>query len=495
MENQPAQENLSISRNAKIGLFHLGSGMADVLATGVWNRIMISDLGYSATPISLLLALRYFLTPLGLWSGRISDRRTVAGYRRLFWVWLGRAMMTIGVFGLGLATAELARGDDSGLMWVITVLALLLYSIGNAISGSTFLALVYDRAPEHQRGRAVGLVWAFLLTGFAFAGFFFGVLLPSTPEGTQAANTPSFTPETLQILFFVAALVLGALWFFPLLGEEKRVNSRQNFEVADEPKSSFRADMKLVWNNRTTRLFFWFLALSFIFVFAQDAILEPFGGDVFGIDAKHTTRFAAYWGSMAIISTLLFLWLPRRYKTLSISLKRIKFLIPSVIRRHLSEDYKWSVPLTNNSMAYMGVATIAVSYGLFAFAGLTEMRPLVTPVLILMGLGLGIWNVGTLGMMMQLSPTGRAGTFLGFWTTVEIISRGVGTSSGGIIRDVTLSLTSTLSLSYVAVFAISVVGLLAALWVLNRVNIGEFYAEYEKAKTADIASVFVGAMD
>ena len=51
---------LSPARNLKYGLFHLGSGMADVLTTGLWNRVMISDLGYSATPIGLLLACATF---------------------------------------------------------------------------------------------------------------------------------------------------------------------------------------------------------------------------------------------------------------------------------------------------------------------------------------------------------------------------------------------------------------------------------------------------
>ncbi|MBL8146850.1 MAG: hypothetical protein JNL34_10740, partial [Anaerolineae bacterium] len=46
-----SEPNLTIARNLKISLFHLGSGMADVMATGVWNRVMISDLGFSATPI------------------------------------------------------------------------------------------------------------------------------------------------------------------------------------------------------------------------------------------------------------------------------------------------------------------------------------------------------------------------------------------------------------------------------------------------------------
>src|SRR5690606_5695343 len=105
------QQGLSTARNLKIGLFHLGSGMADVITTGIWNRIMITDLGFSATPIGLLVALRYFLAPLGVWAGRMSDQRAVGGYRRLFWIWLGRAMMALSIATLGMATAVIARGD------------------------------------------------------------------------------------------------------------------------------------------------------------------------------------------------------------------------------------------------------------------------------------------------------------------------------------------------------------------------------------------------
>jgi BCD family chlorophyll transporter-like MFS transporter len=165
-------KNLTIARNLKIGLFHLGSGMADVLATGVWNRIMITDLGFSATPIGLLVSLRYFLAPLGVWAGRMSDRHSVGGYRRLFWIWLGRAMMVLSILMLGVATATLAaEGEPSAANWIAITLALLLFSLGNAFSGSTFLALIYDRAPEHQRGRAVGLVWTFCCSVSPSAAF------------------------------------------------------------------------------------------------------------------------------------------------------------------------------------------------------------------------------------------------------------------------------------------------------------------------------------
>src|SRR5215207_4802953 len=104
--------NLSPARNVKIGFFHFGSGLADIIATGIWNRVMISDLGFAAAPIGLLVALRYFLAPLGVWAGRMSDRHAVGGYRRLSWVWLGRAMMVLSLIALGLTTAGLARGTQ-----------------------------------------------------------------------------------------------------------------------------------------------------------------------------------------------------------------------------------------------------------------------------------------------------------------------------------------------------------------------------------------------
>ncbi|HLV37645.1 MAG TPA: MFS transporter, partial [Spirillospora sp.] len=307
-------KNLTVARNLKIGLFHLGSGMADVLATGVWNRIMISDLGFSATPVGLLVSLRYFLAPLGIWAGRMSDRHAVGGYRRLFWVWLGRAMMVLSLFGLGLVTTTLARGAEATpAMWAAISASLLLFSLGNALSGSTFLALIYDRAPEHQRGRAVGLVWTFLLLGYTVAGILFAIMLPSDGD---AANGLNFAPETLLNLFIITALLMGGLWFFSLLGEERRSSGAVEGMTEQEVRTSIRADLGRVWQNRHTRFFLFYLALSMIFAFAQDTILEPFAGDVFAMDAQHTTRFAAYWGSMSIIGSLLFLWLSRRVKWL-----------------------------------------------------------------------------------------------------------------------------------------------------------------------------------
>lgn len=461
--NDSPEQNLSVGRNLKIGLFHLGSGMADVISTGVWNRVMISDLGFNATPIGLLVSLRYFLAPLGVWAGRMSDRHQIGGYRRLFWVWLGRAMMAVSIALLGLMTAHIARGGDATpAVWLGITAALLLFSLGNAFSGSTFLALIYDRAAPGQRGRAVGIVWTFLLLGFTVGGVLFGLLLPSDGEG----GTPGldFSPETLQNLFLIGALVMGSLWFFSVLGEERRASRPQN--AAEAPPSSLKDDLKLAWNNSQTRFFFWYLALSMIFAFSQDLILEPFAGDVFGMEARVTTRFAAYWGSMAILGTLVFLWLSRRYKR-----------------------------LTNTVMSYIGVGVLVVTFVLFAISSLAGVRGLVTPGLILLGIGLGVWNVGTLGLMMEMSPFGRAGTFLGFWTLVVTLARGIGVSGGGIARDVALAVLGTdHAPAYGMVFLLGAAGLGAALWALSHVNAGAFQTEAGESESG-AEQVFVGALD
>ncbi len=459
MSEQKAE--LSSARINKIGLFHLGSGMADVLATGVWNRIMISDLGYSATVVGFLAALRYFLAPLGIWAGRISDSRVVGGYRRLFWIGTGRGLMVMSTFALGLATAQLARtpGQSTTMLWGVIIVAMVLFSIGNAFSGGTFLALIYDRTPNHQRGRVVGIVWTWLLVGFTVGGIFFGLLLPEHKEG---ATGLSFSPDALQNLFILAGLMFAALWGMAMWGEERRTVSGalQNAQ-ASEPLS-LRADLRLVWQNRTMRTFLIFLSFSMFFAFSQDAVLEPFAGDVFKMAAAQTNRFAGYWGSMSILGTLLFLWLSRRYPR-----------------------------LTSTLMSQIGVTLLIVSFVIFGVSSLGQIRPLVTPGLIVLGAGLGVWNVGALGLMMTLSPSGRAGTFLGFWTMVVTLTRGGGVASGGVVRDVLLALSGQFSVAYGAVFIVGAVGLGVSLWALNQMNVKAFESE----TVIESRTILVAAMD
>ncbi len=468
--SEPKSSDLSFPRNLKIGIFHLGSGMADVLATGVWNRIMVADLGYSATLVGLLTGLRYFLAPFGVWAGRYSDTHEIGGYRRLFWIWLGRAMMVFSTLSLGFATAELLRAAQSAVplppspaLWLVIALSFLLFSLGVALSGSTFLALVHDRAAPAQRGRAVGLVWTLLLLGFTFGGVFFSIMLPHDEDAGEIA----FSAESLQNLFLITALLLSAIWFFSLLGEEKRYGksireqSRKQSQKHRSESAGLLRDLSLVWRSRPTRLFLVYLILSMMFAFLQDTVLEPFAAQVFGMEAHITNRFSAYWGGMAILGSFGFLFLSRRYPK-----------------------------LTNGFMSLCGLWLLMATYLLFAASSLGDIRALVTPGLILLGLGLGVWNIGTLGLMMDLSPDGRAGTFLGFWTLTVTFARGFGVAGGGILRDLALQLSGQHSVAYGAVFVMGCVGMGCALLALRRAKLRDFALRQPAAEL-----MFVGALD
>jgi BCD family chlorophyll transporter-like MFS transporter len=111
---------------------------------------------------------------------------------------------------------------------------------------------------------------------------------------------------------------------------------------------------------------------------------------------------------------------------------------------------------------------------LFFVCAVAQIRPLVTIGLIVMGVGLGIWTVGTLGMMMDMTRAWGAGIYLALWTVSETLARGVGVGIGGVIRDVTLSIANSLSVAYGTVFLLEAIGFAITLVILSRVNVVAF---------------------
>jgi BCD family chlorophyll transporter-like MFS transporter len=451
---ESAWNNLPLARNVKLGLFHIGSSLADVLANGVWNRIMIRELGMAATPVALLLALRYFLAPLSVWVGHVSDTRSVFGYKRLPFVWGGRIAMVLSYPLLGASTLELAKADagNSVAGWVGVVLSLVIFSIGSTFSGTTFLSLLYDRAPKSQRTRAVGVVWFFLVLGFAVAGIIYSRLLPE------------FTRDAFLALFISAPLVMAALWFFSVVGEERRSVPSAHAAAAEHTAARpFLTEFKAVWASRQARLFFLFLGMTTLFFYMQDVILEPFAATVFGMPLATTNRFSAYWGTLAlagiIISLILARRLPKRVHNMSLS--------------------RWSV------------LVLIVAFAIFFVSAAAQVRSLVTIGLVVMGAGLGMWTVGPLGLMMDMTRAWGAGLYLALWTVASTIARGLGVTLGGVLLDVALHLTGgQQATSYAVVFLIQVLGFVATWFVLRPISVQRFEQEAPQPE-----AIIAAAMD
>lgn len=436
-------KSLSVPANIKIGSFHIGSALTDILGSGVWNRIMIADLGYPATPVSLLLALSYFLSPLSVWVGQRSDHTNWRGYRRLPWVWGGRSLMAIGFLLLAFNTIELAETGHN-LWWLGIAASLFLVSIGYLCSGSTYTTLIYDRAPSAQRGRAVGVAWTMLLMGFALAGILFARLLPH------------YSTEGIAILFIVTVAIASALWFFSVLGEE---HPRYDLAPASE-QANFKADFQAIWSRPSTRLFFLYIALSFMGAFAQDQILEPFGGQVFDLSTGETSRFAAYWGTTALLGSVFAL----------------------VVRRRLPR-------MTYERINRYGIGILVATFSLLTLTAFSHAETMIRPTLLLFGAGLGLWNIGSWGLMVMVSSDEQAGTYFGLWTMASLLFRGGGSVIGALIRDIGMLVSTTPALAYGVVFALEAVVMVLALWVLNRASFTETAIEPDH----EIVLVAIGA--
>lgn len=415
----------------KIGSFHIGSSFLDLLTSGVLNRVLITDLGLLATPVALLSALRYLLAPLSIWAGYRSDTRPIFGMHRLPYIWGGRIPMLLSLPLLPIVAAFLAGDPRSVPGWSLAVLAFLIYGVGTLLSGSTFLSLVRDTAPPTKRGQAISIVQIFLVVSFPVAGIVYGRLMPV------------YTQERFWELVLIGMGVAATFFLLALWGEERPGQA----VAADDPHEQvpFAQLLREMWADTHTRRFFLFLALGATSAFAQDAVLEPFGGDVFGMEAGETTRFNAYWGAGVLIS-----------------------LVGTVLftRRRLAHE--------QTGTTVLGLLLTAAPLALLAGVAFGAVRNLLIPVLFLFGIGFGIYTVGAVSLLMAMTSDRRAGAYLGLWSVAQLVFRGVGIFLGGFVRDVALAASGSFTIAYATVFALEAIGLCVCAWLLLKVDVPGF---------------------
>jgi BCD family chlorophyll transporter-like MFS transporter len=433
----------SVRRSLKLGSFHIGSSLTDLLTSAVWNRVLITDLGVVAWPVALLSALRYFLAPLTLWAGHRSDTHPIRGSRRVAYIWLGRLLMLLALPLLPLSTVAIAREAASPGGWALAVASFLLYGMGTLISGAPFLALVHDSAPYEDRGKAISIVQIMLVVSFAF--------IPAL----YAALMPSYSSTLFTRLVLVGMGGAAIFWFFSVWREERPAATPTQTQTAP----SFRATFGALWADQRTRRYALFLGASAFFAFMQDAILEPFGGDVFGLAAGETTRFNAYWGTGVLVGMVGTIRVTRRRR-----------------------------PDQQVSTTAWGLLLLGLPLFCLGITSLLETLSLVMPVLIAFGFGFGVFTIGGVSLLMAMSAETQAGSYLALWSVVQLVARGTGIAAGGLIRDAALTITDQFHTAYAIVFVIEALGVLASIPLLRQVDIAGFTALRATPPSTEILS-------
>lgn len=461
-----SQPRIGLLQMFQLGLFQMGLGIMSLLTLGVLNRVMINELTIPATIAAGAIAVHQFMSPARLWFGQMSDAKPLFGLHRTGYVWVGTALLAIASFlavqvmwALGDSVAATGWGPAS-YGWV-TALGVIFALYGLALSsGSTpFAALLVDVSEEEERSQLVGIVWSMLMVGIVIGAITISRLLPQEGIADLAATKASINRVFVLIPAAVCGLAVFATW-----GIEKKfsrfVVRAGEAQVRDDQITLGRA-LKVLTASPQTGIFFGFLLFMTVSLFIQDAVLESYGGQIFGMSISETTKLNAQWGSGTLvgIATTGFAIVPK---------------------------------LGKQRTTKLGCALVAGCAALLIVSGFVANPTLLKSAVFLFGLASGVTTTGALSLMLDLTATATAGTFIGAWGLAQAMARGFSTLIGGAVLDVGKKIfPASLVTAYGAVFSLQILGMLGAIALLSRVNIREF----QTTAKAAIANVIQSDLD
>lgn len=392
-----ASADLPLSRLLRLSLFQVSVGMAVVLLSGTLNRVMILELGVPAWLVSLMVALPLVFAPFRALIGYRSDNhRSVLGWRRVPYIWMG-TLLQFGGFAIMPFALLVLSGDTHGPILygqMGAALAFLLVGAGLHTSQTAGLALATDLAPPESRPRVVALLYVMLLVGMVASSLCFGAALASFSQ-----------IRLIQVIQGVALatmlLNLTALWKQEARDPRATSPSRSQIPFAHSWRD-------FIGRGRARRILL-AVGLGTAAFSMQDILLEPYGGQILHLSVAQTTVLTAMLAGG--------------------SLAGFAFAARSLGRG--ADPFR--------------LAGFGALVGVAAFAAVVFAAPLDSTLLLrigttLIGLGGGLFSVGTLTAAMGLAEGGQSGLALGAWGAVQATSAGAAIAIGGALRDLISSL-------------------------------------------------------
>ena len=388
-----ASVELPLARLLRLSLFQVSVGMAVVLVSGTLNRLMIVELGVQAWVVAAMVGLPLLFAPFRALVGFRSDHhRSHLGWKRVPYIWMGTMLQFGGLAIMPFALLILSGDAQGGPVWAGTVgaaLAFLLVGAGLHTTQTAGLALATDLAPEANRPRVVALLYVMLLVGMAGSAMLFGWLLRD------------FTQFKLIQVIQGAAVVTLVLNVVALWKQEARRPDATRF---DRERPTFAQ----VWGDftaggRAGRLLV-AVGLGTAGFSMQDVLLEPYGGEVLALSVSGTTTLTALLAAGSLVGFAL------------------------------------AARLLGRQLDPHRIAALGALVGIFAFSAVVFAGALDSPALfragtVLIGLGGGLFAVGTLTAAMNLAEGGQSGLALGAWGAVQATAAGLAIAFGGAVRD------------------------------------------------------------
>ncbi|NRB07691.1 MAG: BCD family MFS transporter [Richelia sp.] len=476
----PSMPKITLPTVFRLGLFNMGLGLMAVLTLAVINRIMITELAIPASVTAGILAMSQIIAPARVWIGQLSDSKPLfklhrTGYVRLGAILFGTviivAVQIVWQLGLLVRNADGWQwGLETSILTAILGLFFLIYGLSLSTSSTPFTALLVDVSDEDNRSKIVSITWSMLMIGIIIGGITGKVVLdnlqPSNEDVINSETVSKIPIEVLQqpinFLFFFVPLIVVALTIIATWKVEKkysRYGSRSLFANNSENITISQA-LKVLTASRQTGIFFLFVIVVNVSLFMQEAVLEPYGGEVFKMSIGETTLLNSYWGMGILVGY---------------GITGFK-IIPKIGKK---------------ATARLGCLLVAICLILIILAGFTQQQNLLKSALVLFGFATGVTSISSISLMLDLTAAETAGTFIGTWGLAQALSRALATFSGGIVLDVGKSLFSVSVLGYGLVFAAQAIGMIISVAILKYVDVAEFKNNTREA----IAQVMQGDLD
>ncbi|MEL6911621.1 MAG: BCD family MFS transporter [Cyanobacteria bacterium J06598_4] len=464
INNHPKRQ-ITIATIFRLGLFNMGLGIMAVLTLAVLNRVMISELGIPGSITGGILATSLFVSPARVWFGQLSDRQPLFGKHRTSYVLIGTAIFGLTVFSAVQAVWQLGAAVEAsgGWQWnnqtlgwsALLSLLMAIYGLAVSFSSTPFTALLVDITEESRRSKLIAIVWSMLMVGIVIGGVTGSIVFKQIEAGgVVAGDIPLevLQPPINSVFSFVPFLVVGLAVIATWGVEQKYSRFKRDFTSDRDDNITLGRALKILTTSRQTGIFFSFLSLLTIGLFMQEAVLEPYGGEVFNMSIGETTQLNAFWGIGILIGY---------------SFTGFK-IIPALGKK-----------LTTK----IGCILVACCFSIIVAAGFTQEPRMLQSAMVLFGVAAGIATVGGISLMLDLTAAKTAGTFIGAWGLAQAMSRGIATFIGGVILDIGKSIFELPLLAYSLVFAIQAVGVILAIAILERVDVKELQENTNKALT------------
>ena len=406
------RDSLGWAGIVRLGLVQTALGAIVVLMTSTINRVMVVELALPALVPGLLVAAHYAVQIFRPAWGYGSD----IGGRRMPWIVGGMATLALGAIGAAVGTALAATSRPLGLS--VAAFAFLLVGMGAGSAGTSVLALLASRVEPKRRAAAASTVWMMMILGFAISAPLAGHFL----DPFSNARLIEVTSTVSAVAFAMSAL---AVW-----GVETPASAgRDNRPAGHRP--SFLSALGEVWREPAARGFTIFIFVSMLAYGAQELLIEPFAGLVFGMTPGSTTKLAGLQHGGVLVGML----------GVAVAASTIGGPILGSLRL-------WTIA---------GCAASAASLGAIATTGLLGLGPdAFRAAVFALGLSNGCYAVAAIGSMMGLAGAGaasREGTRMGLWGAAQAIAYGSGGVAATLLVDIGRSLGSTPLNAYALVFS------------------------------------------